>query len=636
MTLFKQLLLLISALFLMIFSINFVLSVNNIRDYLEGEAEVYAQDTATSLGLSLSPHMANETDPVIETMIKAIFDMGYYQEIKLLNVENQPLVTLLNTTKVEGVPDWFIQSIPMKTATAHSEINSGWNISGVISVTLNPGKGYFKLYRQAKSGFYYSLITFALATGLLLLVLRITLSPLKKIEKMAMALAEGKFETIESLPWTTEVRNVTSSMNIMSNKIEVATKNLNLKLEVIGKKLQQDQLTGLKTKTSFQTEMKYLFLADADVEAYILMIKIDGLATLVKELGSDSIDNFLKDFSQALKNTAEKTQQGEVFVYRFVGGEFALLVKKMNLLRVELLAKRLSAAFANLGEKYNKLDIAHIGIVPFNPVGTTESILLAAQEAYEQAQLIGANRYHIRVGDDPAIGIAEWKTLVFSVIDNQKYNVTFIGTVENLQTKQILMQEAFIQAFDKNGKELSIATFISIAEKFEKIIELDKGVILKVIEYIENEEIDYSVAINISTRTLKNSDFRDWLVALLKQKQSLSQQLVFSLSAYAVTKDFSAYKEFIEFAHKLNMKVMIKRFETQSLSPELAKQLNPDFIRLARDLGEGVSMDESKKDFVEAMKGIGDLLNISVLAENINSEDDFNCIKNIGITGASR
>lgn len=93
MSLSKQLLILISSLFLMIFCVNFVISVNNIRDYLEGESESHAQDTATFLGLSLSPHMIKETDPIIETMMNALFDRGYYQEIKLVNVEHKPLVS---------------------------------------------------------------------------------------------------------------------------------------------------------------------------------------------------------------------------------------------------------------------------------------------------------------------------------------------------------------------------------------------------------------------------------------------------------------------------------------------------------------------------------------------------------------
>ena len=634
MTLSKQLLILISVLFLMIFSLNFVLSVNNIRSYLEGESQIHAQDTATSLGLSLSPYMVEETDPIIETTMNAIFDMGYYQEIKLVNVENQPLVTLTNKKEFEGVPNWFVDTISMKTATAESEISSGWSISGVVYVSINPGYAYLKLYEQAKSSFYYSLAAFVLSITLLLIVLRITLSPLKKIDQMALTIADGKFETIEKLPWTTEVRNVTASMNIMCRKIEGAIKNLNTKLDSIGKKLQQDDLTGLNKKSSFETDMKKLFVAD--VQAFIFMIKIDGLGDLVKELGNESIDQFLKDFAQVLKNISEQNGVGEISAYRFFGSEFVLLIKQVNLEQTEQVAKLLSSSFAEVGGKYQKPDITHIGVAPFNPIGSTEDMLLAANEAYEQARLIGANSYYIRTGEDQAKDIAEWKSLVFSIVDNQDYNVSFVGQVESFQTGQCLMEEAFTQAVDKNGDVISIGTFVSIAEKFAKIVDLDKGVTSQVVEYIKSKQIQHAVAISLSTRTIKNSGFRSWLVDLIRQNQSISQQLVFSISAYAVAKEVEVYKEFIRFVRQLGSKVIIKRFETRSMSPEVAKELKPDFIRLARNIGDGIATDEGKKAFVETMQEIGELLDISILAENVHAESDFECIKEIGISGASR
>ena len=142
MSLSKQLLILITLIFLIVFSVSFYHSMNNIRNYLEVESEVHVQDTATSLGLSLSPHMANEQDPILQTMMNAIFDMGYYKEMRLENVDGEALVTLKNPVQMEGVPDWLIKLLPLKTATAVSEISSGWNISGTLYVSSNPAYGY--------------------------------------------------------------------------------------------------------------------------------------------------------------------------------------------------------------------------------------------------------------------------------------------------------------------------------------------------------------------------------------------------------------------------------------------------------------------------------------------------------------
>lgn len=620
--------------FLMIFSLNFVLSVNNIRDYLEGEAEIHAQDTATSLGLSLSPYMDDEKDPVIETTMNAIFDMGYYQEIKLQNVESQTLVRLTNKAKLVEVPLWFIELIPMKVATANSEISSGWNIAGVVTVTINPGYAYLKLYQLAKNSFYFSAAAFGTSILLLFMVLRMTLSSIKGIDQAALTIAEGKFEKIVPLPWTTEVKNVAISINMMSGKIEGVINNLNGKLNTITNKLQQDSLTGLNNKTCFETDIKHLF--DEHAEAYIFLIKIDGLAELVKELSHDAIDQFLQQFAQLLKNISEKNARCEIAAYRFVGSEFALLVRKSNPQHAEDIAQQLKKSLTELATKYGKSDIAHMGIIPFNSVETIDNMLLAANEAYEQAQLIGVNSYFIGSGEDQAKGIEEWKTLVFNVIDERDYTVFFIGQMESFQTQQLLIEEAFTQVVDNQGNLISTATFVSIAEKYQKIIDLDKGVTIQVINYINTDQVKHAVAINLSTRSIKNNDFRAWLAQQIETNQMIASQLVFSLSAYAVAKEVNVYKVFIKEMHRLNVKVIIKRFETQSMSLDIVKQLKPDFIRLSREYSNGIDENLEKKAFVETMQEIAGLLDISILAENVHGDNDFKCLKAIGIAAVSR
>jgi len=327
---------------------------------------------------------------------------------------------------------------------------------------------------------------------------------------------------------------------------------------------------------------------------------------------------------------------GNVGVYHFFGSEFALLAKGINAQQAEQLAAALSLALTTLGEKYQKSDIAHIGVTPFDPFGTTAGIIAAANEAFEQAKLIGANSYYIRERGDQAKDIAEWKALVFNVVDQNQYKISFIGTIASTQTGQVLMQEAFIQAHDLKGELIPIGTFISVAEKFEKIVELDKSVTEKVIEHIGMQHIDYAIAVNLSTRTVKNSDFRAWLAIKLQQHHAISVQLVFSISAYAAAKEVQVFKEFIKFIHGHGAKVILKRFDSQSMSLETAKILKPDYIRLARDMGNGVSREPGKQAFVETMKEVGDLLDITILAENIHADEDFALIKAIGITGTSR
>lgn len=634
MTLSKQLLMLISVLFLMIFSVNYVSSVSNIRDYLQVEAKVHAQDTATSLGLSLSPHIGDPHDPILETMMRAIFDMGYYKEIKLTDVDGNTLVLLNNSTVFEEVPAWFTELLPMETATANSEISSGWNIAGTIYVTINPGYAYLKLFQQARSAFYYSLATFALSVLLLFLVLRFILQPLHNIDQLARTIASGKFARIEKLPWTTEVRNVANSMNFMSNKIEGVINNLNQKLEALSKRILLDELTGLYKKNSFETDMKHLFIANGG--GYIVLLKINNLTELTRNRGNEVADRFLKDFAETLKQCAAELQPEAAKVYRFYGSEFVLLAKSAPAAAIEPFAKLLQRKLTQLGEQYQKKDIVHIGIAPFNPIGTTAGIVAAANEAYEQAKLIGANSYFIRQDDEQGKTMSHWKDLVFSIIDEARYRVSYIGQVEDLRTGQVIMEEAFTQAYDERGQPIPIGTFVSVAEKFEKIVALDKGVTRLAADHLSDKQLTHSVVVNLSMSTLKSAEFRFWLMDFLRQRAPIAGQLVFSVTAYTAAKDIALFKDFIDFAHRHGAKILLKRYEAQFISIDNIKTLKPDYIRLARDLTSGVSTESGKKIFVEAMKEVGELLDIIIIAENVQSKSDFDIVREIGLPGASR
>ena len=85
MSLSKQLYIIISIIFILIFTGNFIISVKNTKEYLEIESITKAQDTATSLGMSLKTLLKDKYDPEIGSIINAIANRGFYKEIRLEN-----------------------------------------------------------------------------------------------------------------------------------------------------------------------------------------------------------------------------------------------------------------------------------------------------------------------------------------------------------------------------------------------------------------------------------------------------------------------------------------------------------------------------------------------------------------------
>ena len=740
MSLSKQLYLIIIFIFFIIFTGNFIISVKNTKEYLEVESQTKAQDTATSLGMSLRALIKDKNDPEIETIIKAISNRGFYKEIrledsdfviddeqllskikpdypedweikkvdvlpkfgklekveldsdissKLQKLENEDLdlgfveeisrnsyrfipnknyinggkidlkVQILQggklfnkdlsleiekvivkeqrAVKFDYVPSWFVDLISFKLEEKSSEISNGWKKSAIIYVSPNPGEAYAKLYEQAKSSVSYAIIAFLISMLILFVFVQYILRPLKRIESLAKSIAQGKFETIDSLPLTTEIKHVSIAMNDMSLKIESIITKLNRNLETLSKKLSKDELTGLPLKATFETDMKEMFIQKN--EGYILKIKINSLSNYAKNHTNSEINNLIKEFAKILKSVESVDKKYiKATAYRFFGSEFVMILRNCDYKGAIEICKIFKRNFEALRKKYKLQELAYIGGTPFNKYGTTPEMLQASTEAYEKAKLIGPDEFSLRDNSDLARDMDEWKNLVYDIIDNKIFNVEYINATYSLNedNNTLLMEEAFTSVKDKDGNNIPIGTFVSISEKYEKIVDFDKAVIQKVIKHILVNNLKNDIMINLSLKSISNNDFLSWLHELIKRNKEISSKLIFSVTAYAVAKDVENFKSFCKEIHSTGAKVIVKRFESKFIPLNNLKDFNLDYIRLAREYTTDISLDSSKQSFVESIQELATLLNIKVYCENVQNDDDYKYIKKLKLNGLSR
>ncbi|MAC83899.1 MAG: GGDEF domain-containing protein [Arcobacter sp.] len=546
---------------------------------------------------------------------------------------NKIIAKATRDVKFDYIPSWFISMIPINLEEQNSEISNGWKTTAIIYVSANPGDAYAKLYDQVKGGLIYAIVAFIISMLILFIFVQYILKPLKRIEKLANNIAVGKFGTITELPWTSEIKSVAIAMNDMSTKIEAIINKLNRNLENSTKQLSQDELTKLSLKQSFETDMKNMFIHKSS--GYIFVIKIFDLATFAKAHTNKEVNSFIKEFANILKNTTIDNKKA--VAYRFFGSEFTLIAEKFSYEDAIKYTKILQDNLEKLTSKFDKKDIAHIGATPFNPIGTIPEMLQSANEAYEKATLIGTNEAYLRDSNDLSRDMESWRDLIFDIIDNSKFKVKYIGDATLLnQSDELVMQEAFTSACDKDGIDIPIGTFVSIAEKYEKIIDFDKKVVNKVIDYIKSEKVNHDISINLSLESINNTAFIAWLERTILQNKKIASQLVFSITAYAVAKDMGKFKFFADEMHQCGAKIIIKRFESKFIPLDNIKDFNLDYIRLARDYTCNICNDTSKQNFVESLQELSTLLNIKVFAENVIEEEDLEIIKSYNLYGASR
>ncbi len=633
MSLTRQLLVFISVLLFIVFFLSFVLSVKTTRDWLQDEAIFHAQDTATSLALSVGPFMDNENDPLIESMLQAIFDRTYYSKIELRNTSGDVVHSLLEKKHYAGVPAWFKRYNPMLLASAEVEISTGWPpAKGVIEVVVSPDYAYRKLYRQFKQTLLSSLGVLIVALCILYLLILMLLKSLKRLEDQARKIAAGEFIIVEPLPRTREIKNLAFTINSMSSRLGAMTHSLQKRIDVLGDELLHDDLTGLANNVSFEKELAELFKSTPHF--YVFKIRMDCIEVLVKEYDKQHIDRFLQGFADLLSTFCEKHNDSNISCYRLYGADFVLVVEHSECTFITTLASELSHVISGLSVQTGQRDIAHIGIAANTCAVTVESLMNAATEAYEHARLISTNSYYVKQGLAIARTPAEWKELVFHAIERKYYPLQFQHAVEILATGSVLLKEVNVRFTDEKDVELPTAMFIATAEKFPQIVSFEKQVFEQVIQHLQQTQCSYKVALNVSIRSIKSTEFQNTLKQKLERQPHLSKKLVICISAYAAMKERDVVTDFSFFAQQFGIGIMLKRFDPGVISLDECSQFRPNYIRLARSITQNVLNDTSHHEYIRRLADYSRLMEIHLLAEQVQRQDDA-FLQEAGLYGAS-
>jgi EAL domain-containing protein (putative c-di-GMP-specific phosphodiesterase class I) len=369
-----------------------------------------------------------------------------------------------------------------------------------------------------------------------------------------------------------------------------------------------------------------------------MSLKIELLGEFAKNNSNSAVDKLIKDFANILADS-NNSFNFDIKAYRFFGSEFAMIAKNCSEDEIKKLVAYLKSKFDEISTKIEISNLSNIGVTMFNQIGTTPEMISAAIEARESAKQVGPNESVIRDANDLARDMESWRELIFDIIENARFKVGFINNEYILNGEdegKLVMQEAFTSASDKGGNTIPIGTFISIAEKYEKVVDFDKAVIKSVINHIKENNIENNISINLSLDSIIDLSFINWLKFTLEVNAPIASKLVFSITAYGVAKDIERFKIFANAVSLWGAKIVVKRFESKFIPLQSIKDLNLDFIRLARDYTNGISSDSGKHAFVESMQDLCNLVNIKVTAENVKADDDLEKVKELGLYAASR
>lgn len=457
------------------------------------------------------------------------------------------------------------------------------------------------------------------------------------LNKYIFSILEGKMVKDSSVTVTfKQLEELRTSTLELTKKYVNTSNELSISRDIIFQKERSDELTGLPNKKSFENDLKYMFISNKN--GYVIYLKMDKIGLFTKNHGPEIVDSLIEDFAQSIQHyfSTQKNRNGTI--YRFFGGEFAMLFYDSVVENVDSFLQEIIALTETLSEKYYFFDHAiYYGATPFDNYGTIESIMQSAQEAYEIAFKEKSKFYFIVDTANQAELNKKLENTVRDIITRNDFVLQYLHDTFNFgHTPELIMQEVSPLLIDSFTYE-SIPTgkFISVAEKIGIVTEFDKALITKVLEQIELGELTHRICVVLSIASITSTSFISWLETIIEENK-LMKSIVFTSPCYSIASNFESFKYFTNMLAQHHIETMIKKYDPIDLSIESLNEIKPTYLKLERNLCQDFKKDSTKQHIVKQILLFAETHNIRVMGDSVKNEQDYLAFEMLGFYGTSR
>lgn len=605
--------------------------VTTAKRYLEEQLDAHANETATSLALSLGARATALDASLINIMVNPVFDRGHFELIEVRSPGGERLFGRVLESGEADVPAWFTALVPLKGPRGEALVSAGWKQFGKVIVQVHPGYAYRQLYSTASATLVWLIALFGLALVGVRYYLAGILKPLEGIEQTALAISNRNFVSIAVEPSTRELARVTRAMNSLSAKIRDVITQESEHAERLRRDAFEDPLTGQLNRRGFEQSVTAVLDGSAEVHSGALaLFSVSGLEDVNRLFGLARGNAILSRLADSL---AAPGAHGSVIVGRWQGPALAAFVA--NIGREAAFAWAAALCTSNLErlrEEGMPADCTvSCGLAVFSEDSAgLPGLAQAAEGVLAEAVKRGgavlapledgvqAHRVDLRQEIESAIGAGRITLLAQNVIS--------IADVDILQV------ELFCSLTGSDGKAISAGTFVPLASQHGLLAALDAKVIEQaLIAMGKIESLPWVVSVNVSMQSIGDEVFRATLGTLLAKNLPLARRLVFEITGYAASRSPDLTRAFAAELRKSGARVALDNFDLDRNSMAIVHELLPAYIKLAPAFTQHIASREDLRFMVEAMVRMLRPLEIPLIAQGVEEDASIPVLAALGL-----
>ena len=389
-----------------------------------------------------------------------------------------------------------------------------------------------------------------------------------------------------------------------------------------------DQLSNLPNRASFINLMDTELAFGSGRGLVLALIDVDHFAELNDTFGHRSGDKLLQAIASRLK---ENLDLG-IILARVAGDTFGVLGNESTV-NPEYLQSLFDTPFA-LGEERIKLS-ATLGFARVREIdGGASDALKDANLALKRAK--GRQRGHFcYYTRDMAVETRERVQMLQALrlaFEKRQLFLAYQPQV-NLEDARTVGLEALLRWRTEDGKYISPASFIPLAESSGLIIELGAWVLHTACEELARLERagvhGLRMSVNVAISQFRHPQFIDTLRLALEQTGVAPQQIELEVTESMAMEEVEFVVEAIDQIKRTGVTIAIDDFGTGFSSLSYLQMLNIDRLKIDRAFVNQMSGAQGGK-IADMVIQLGKSLNLMVIAEGIEEIEQANQLRGMG------
>ncbi len=400
-----------------------------------------------------------------------------------------------------------------------------------------------------------------------------------------------------------------------------------------------DALTGLPVWSLFESRLARACLTpDAD-RKLLMYLDVDQLHVINENFGRDVGDQLLQHFARILR-----TWFGNNPLTRISSDSFAALLDGVSEAEARQLAEDTCRRFHEQvfhaqGKRLQAT--ASVGIAPLvaGEKGASAT-LAAAQVACRAAKERGLGRVEVYQQADQSIirrldDIQRVGSVREALSDDRL--VLLAQPIFPLKPGPALRYcEVLVRMLDDDGELLSPAEFLSAAERYQLMEELDRRVVRMSLETLAAARLTSAsdgvrLAINLSGQSLGNQHFLDFVREEIKRHDIAPQILCFEITETVAVANMQRAQAFMHSLRRLGCRFSLDDFGTGLSSFSYLKLFPVDTLKIDGSFVRDIATNVVSQSVVAALSEVARVMQLETVAEYVQDARSLELLRSLGI-----